>query len=205
MAFLNWHGEGNMLVTKLHPQTWWHHQMETFSALLALCVGNSLVTGEFLSQRLVMWSFDVFFDLCLNIRLSKQSWGWGFEMPSRSLWHHCNEATAIYTSAKVSWLSLDNKKSLDPHWLDIYPTTSHINLDGFTLLAQPTRYSTFENRLYRIQKILSKSAMGYVEPHFYPRPVLAFGYCRCLRLSVCPSVRVCGNHLLVRAITHYPF
>ena len=25
--------------------------------------------------------------------------------------------------------------------------------------------------------------------HFYPRPVLAFGYCRCLRLSVCPSVR----------------
>ena len=41
--------------------------------------------------------------------------------------------------------------------------------------------------------------------HFYPRPVLAFGYCRCLRLSVCPSVRVCGNHLLVRAITRHPF
>ena len=40
---------------------------------------------------------------------------------------------------------------------------------------------------------------------FYPRPVLAFGYCRCLRLSVCPSVRVCGNHLLVRAITRHPF
>ena len=39
---------------------------------------------------------------------------------------------------------------------------------------------------------------------FYPRPVLAFGYCRCLRLSVCPSVRVCGNHLLVRAITRHP-
>ena len=41
--------------------------------------------------------------------------------------------------------------------------------------------------------------------YFYPRPVLAFGYCRCLRLSVCPSVRVCGNHLLVRAITRHPF
>ena len=40
---------------------------------------------------------------------------------------------------------------------------------------------------------------------FYPRPVLAFGYCRCLRLSVCPFVRVCGNHLLVRTITHHPF
>ena len=27
--------------------SWWHHQMETFSALLAICVGNSPVPGEF--------------------------------------------------------------------------------------------------------------------------------------------------------------
>ena len=27
--------------------TWWRHQMEAFSALLALCAGNSPVTGEF--------------------------------------------------------------------------------------------------------------------------------------------------------------
>ena len=40
--------------------------------------------------------------------------------------------------------------------------------------------------------------------HFYPRPVLAFGYCRCLRLSVCVCVRPCVNHELVRAITHHP-
>ena len=39
--------------------TWWRHQMETFSALLALCVGNSPVTGEFPSQRPVTRSFDV--------------------------------------------------------------------------------------------------------------------------------------------------
>ena len=38
------------------------------------------------SQRPVTWSFDVFFDLHLNKRLSKQSWGWWFEMPSFSLW-----------------------------------------------------------------------------------------------------------------------
>ena len=44
--------------------------METFSALLALCAGNSPVTGEFPSQRPVMRSFDVFFDLRLNKRLS---------------------------------------------------------------------------------------------------------------------------------------
>ena len=43
--------------------TWWRHQMETFSALLALCAGNSPVSGEFLSQRPVTRSFNVFFDL----------------------------------------------------------------------------------------------------------------------------------------------
>ena len=42
---------------------------------------------------------------------------------------------------------------------------------------------------------------------FYPRPVLAFGYCHRLRLCVCPCVCVslCVNHLLVRAITWDPF
>ena len=64
--------------------------MGTFSALLALCAGNSPVTGEFPSQRPVTRSFDVFLDLRLNKRLSKQSWGWWFETPSCSLWRHCN-------------------------------------------------------------------------------------------------------------------
>ena len=47
--------------------------METFSALLAICAGNSPVTGEFLAQKPVTRSFDVLFDLRLNTRLSKQS------------------------------------------------------------------------------------------------------------------------------------
>ena len=62
----------------------------TFSALLALCAGNSPVTGEFPSQRPATRSFDVFFDLRLNKRFSKQAWGWWFGTPSRSLWRHCN-------------------------------------------------------------------------------------------------------------------
>ena len=40
--------------------------MATFSASLAICAGNSPVTGEF--QRPVTRSFDVFFDLLLNKR-----------------------------------------------------------------------------------------------------------------------------------------
>ena len=59
----------------------WRHQMETVSTLLALCAGNSLITGE-----AELW----FFYLRLNKRLSKQSWDWWFETPWRSLWRHNN-------------------------------------------------------------------------------------------------------------------
>ena len=66
--------------------------METFSALLAICAGNSPVPGEFPAQRPVTRSFDVFFDLRLNKQLSKQSWRWWFETLSRPLWHHRNDS-----------------------------------------------------------------------------------------------------------------
>ena len=69
---------------------WWRHQMETFSALLAICAENSPVSGEFPAQRPVTRSFDVFFDLRLNKRLSKQSWGWWLETPLCPLWRHSN-------------------------------------------------------------------------------------------------------------------
>ena len=72
------------------PSAWWRHQMETFSALLAICAGNSSDPGEFPAQKPVVRSFDVFFDLRLHKRFSKQSWGWWFETPSGSLWRHCN-------------------------------------------------------------------------------------------------------------------
>ena len=62
-----------------YKSAWWRHQMETFSALLALCAGNSPVTDVFPTQRPVTRSFDVFFELRLNKQLNKQSWGWWFE------------------------------------------------------------------------------------------------------------------------------
>ena len=86
--------QNGIIINTLHEEMfppWWRHQMETFSALLDICAGNSPVPGEFPTQRPVTRSFDVFFDLRLYIRLSKQSWGWWFETLSRSLWRHCNE------------------------------------------------------------------------------------------------------------------
>ena len=82
--------------------SWWRHQMETISALLAICAGISPVTGEFTAQRPVTRSFDVFFDLYLNKRLSKQSWGWWFETLSRPLWRHCNGFCGVRV---IQWCS----------------------------------------------------------------------------------------------------
>ena len=70
--------------------------METLSALLAICAGNSPVTGEFPAQRPVTRSFDVFFDLPLNKPLSKQWWGWWFETLSRPLWRHCDAVFYLF-------------------------------------------------------------------------------------------------------------
>ena len=72
------------------PNAWWHHQMETFSALLALHEGNPPVTGVYPSQSPVAQSFDLFFDLHMNKRLSKQSRHRWSETPSRSLSRHRN-------------------------------------------------------------------------------------------------------------------
>ena len=57
--------------------------------------------GEFTGlpkRRPVTQSFDVFFDLCLNKRLNKQSWGWWFETLSRPLWRHRNAKEVFYRS-----------------------------------------------------------------------------------------------------------
>ena len=85
--------------------TRWCYQMETFSTLLVICAGNSPVPGEFPAQRPVTRSFDVFFDLRLNKRLSKQSWGWWFDSLSRILWRHCNEYDSTCTSTETEILS----------------------------------------------------------------------------------------------------
>ena len=96
---------GVEMLVEVFSCSWWRHQMETFSTLLALCVGNSPVPGEFPSQRPVTRSFDVFFNLCLDKRLSKQSWGWWFETPSRSLSRHCNAMGQVTRQPLVELLS----------------------------------------------------------------------------------------------------
>ena len=66
--------------------------------------------GEFPTQRPVTRSLDVFFDLRLNTRLSKEPRGWWFEKPSWSLRRQCNEmhnkteAICVYHAMRRSHL-----------------------------------------------------------------------------------------------------
>ena len=75
----------------------WKH----FSRYWPFVRGNSPVPGEFLTQRPVTRSFDVFFDLRLNKRLSKQSWGWWLETLS-----HARHDVIV-----MSWLAVISQRS----------------------------------------------------------------------------------------------
>ena len=91
------------------PHTWWRHQMETFSVLLAICVGNSPVPGELTGPRWIPRTKASAAELWCFVwstpewRLSKQSWGWWFETPSRILWCHSN---AFITATEMELLKL---------------------------------------------------------------------------------------------------
>ena len=85
-----------------------------------LC-GEFTGPGEFPTQRPVTRSFDFFFDLCRNKRLSKQPWGWWFETLSWSLWRHRNGmehknygSTARHVASIES--NLQNVASIESNW-----------------------------------------------------------------------------------------
>ena len=62
-------------------RTLWHHNMQTFSALLASCKGNPPVTIWFPSKWGGNTGFDVFFDVSLNKLWNKQLICQWFEVP----------------------------------------------------------------------------------------------------------------------------
>ena len=96
----------------LPRQLWRHcnedpkHRSYAFGTIMTSSNGNIFrvtgrvpVTGEFPSQRPVTRGFDVFFDVRLNKRLSKQLRRRWCEPPLRSLWRHCNDFTRSYDTA----------------------------------------------------------------------------------------------------------
>ena len=94
--------------------------MEAFSALLAICAGNSPVPGELPAQRPVTRSFDVLFDLRLNKRLSKQSWGWWFETLLRPLWRQRNVLSVIKRNTTTQEAPVTSATNKPGEWQTIW-------------------------------------------------------------------------------------
>ena len=120
-----------------------------------LC-GEFTGPGEFPTQRPVTWSFDVFFDVRLNKRLSKHSSGWLFETLSWSLWRHhnvdifCRQHQGPHLLGNIYlddihastqwWLRCfllikeapDVKVNckISAHWSTIYPVYFHLYING---------------------------------------------------------------------------
>ena len=144
--------------------TWRRHQMETFSALLAICAGNSPVPGEFPAQRPVTRSFDVFFDLRLNKRLSKQSWGWWFESLSRPLWRHRNEFNA-YKFHTSHFLTFHIYANVKPH-MSLWKTFRHWLYSK--LIFDQLQYSQWRNFVTKVRHWrFSEGAMCNAERYFF--------------------------------------
>ena len=139
-----------LLPTKLHMLPWWRHQMETFSALLAICAGNSPVSGEFPAQRPVTRSFDVYFDLGLNKRLSKQSWDWWFETLLFPLWRHSN-------GHELFGLSMISSNPFHPLSDDSVITAS-ISLQNAVRSASANKISFYKNHIVRLFQFMSGNA-----------------------------------------------
>ena len=85
--------------------------MDTFSALLAICAGNSPVPGEFPTQRPVTRSFDVFFDLRSNKKIQL-----------KHIWNHtavlCNKY--MYIVPNIFWIYSYKFSSVYDIWLPKY-------------------------------------------------------------------------------------
>ena len=132
--------------------------------------------GEFPSQRPVTRSFDVFFDLRLNKRLGKQSWGWWFETLSSPLGRHRNDCGLCVKLSKV-WISnyisqilwgvitcpcpwyvlLTHKPSNCGHVITVTTVKSH---ERYGVLNYRQIYCSF-NTMFITTKNTSPSPVGY--------------------------------------------
>ena len=130
--------------------------METFSALLAFCAGNSQVTSEFPAQRPVTRSFDVFFYLRLNQHLTKQCRRRWFETPSRS-YHYdiiemlcptckSNAQNLMEHSCMIAILIANAYKS--DHYNDVIMTTIASQITSF-MVVYSTVYSNPDQRKHQ--------------------------------------------------------
>ena len=96
--------------------TWWRHQMETYSASLAICSGKSPLPGEFPAQRPVTQSFD-FSLVCVRIN------GWVNNRETGDLRRHRAHYDVIVMMFIIRkreyWVTVDSQTGI---WIQHFKT-----------------------------------------------------------------------------------
>ena len=98
--------------------------------------------GEFTGA--VTRSFDVFFDLPLNKRLSKQPWGWWYETPVWSLWRHRN-VMILFEPKLITLMRLGSE---DYSKLGIVTTRNNITILGCINCNNIVKYSYVKTQVF---------------------------------------------------------
>ena len=136
-----------------------------------LC-GEFTGPGEFPTQRPVTRSFDIFFDLCPNKRLSKHWWGWWFETQSCPLWRHRNDMPIVdgcshqFCRETLMQFRSPSKDSFELTWL--------IRPCGFDHLFI---FLFVSERKKRIQGIFTRTTARNKLPHFRKCAWPIYHYC----------------------------
>ena len=111
---------------------------------------------------------------------------------SLTIRHRGSNSDSQFIKMRLEWsekcLSINNQQ---------YPPSNEISYLILITLISHRKWHTNGHPDYVPSDSFKDSLIG-VRVHFYPRPVFAFGYCRCLRMCVC----VCP---CVRTIIHQPF
>ena len=122
------------------------------------------IPGEFPTQRLVTRSFDVYFGLRLNKWLSKQSWDWRFETPSRPLWRHRNDKHVwdMWLSIRRKMLCLNDRQLA---WKSKQKHFQFSNLDSVSRTILQTRQCF--RQISTMQQFATKSGHMCTHVHNY--------------------------------------
>ena len=127
-------------------KAWWRHQMETYSALLAICAGNSPVPGEFLHKG--KWHGAlIFFFICIWIN------GWENNREAGDLRRHHAHHDVILMGSGVYQLGVPQGQGDSSA-----PSTTDPLIGSFCLVTTDGRLRT-DRRLWRISSQLPWSKL----------------------------------------------
>ena len=120
---------------------------KNISALVALCEENPPISSRLLSQMPITRSFDVFFDLRQNKRLSKQLRRRWFKTSSRSLWSHCNVLSQTLTYRRFSSTAVDISACMMNYNLLFYENVTYSCRELVDLTSSVNTWSKRPNML----------------------------------------------------------